>query len=78
VTPPRVPDLPAEWPPTAAQLAALLYDLHWLLADIGYDLPRGQVGRERMDATAEAMEKLAELLRKHDVGDGEQPGAGSR
>lgn len=68
------PELPAEWPPTSAQLAMLTTSLHWLLADVAYDLPRGAVGRARLDATAEAMEKLAALYRKHEVGDEEVSG----
>lgn len=68
MTPPTVPDLPAGWPPTPAQLAYLTSQTHWLLQDIAYDLPRGHVGRDRLDATAEALEKLALLLRNHEVG----------
>lgn len=66
-TPPSVPDLPTEWPPTASQLAGLLTALHWLLADVAFDLPRDRVSRDRLDATAESMEKLAALLRQHEV-----------
>lgn len=69
MTPPQVPDLPAEWPPTPAQLAVLTTKTHWLLADIAYDLPRGHVDRARLDAAAEALEKLALLMRNHDVGE---------
>lgn len=66
MTGPRVPDLPAGWPPTAAQLAVLTTDVHWLLTDIAYELPRGQADRERLDHTATALERLAALLRQHE------------
>ena len=67
VTPPRVPDLPAEWPPSAEELALLVTKTHWHLADIAFHLPRGTVDRAGLDATAEALETLARLLRKHQV-----------
>jgi hypothetical protein len=69
MNPPRVPDLPADWPPTAEQLAGLVTRTHWHLADVAFDLPRGAVSREGLDAAAEALEKLAGLLRNHPVDD---------
>lgn len=64
----QTPALPAEWPPTPGQLAMLATTAHWQLEALAWDLPRGEVTRERLDTTAAAMEALAALLRRHQPG----------
>lgn len=63
-----VPNLSPEWPPTAAQLAGLVSAAHWRLEEVAYKLPRGDVPRDELDATATALEALATLLRRHQPG----------
>jgi hypothetical protein len=81
VTPPQVPPLPSEWPPTSVELAGVVTTVHWELADLAFDLPRGQASRDRLVKTATVLEQLARLLVQHserDVGPGggDQDGSG--
>lgn len=68
MTPPVVPHPPAEWPPTPEQLAVIASSAQWLLSDLAYELPRGNVSREDLDRLAGVLEGLADLLRKHEAG----------
>jgi hypothetical protein len=70
---PQVPDLPAEWPPTAEQLAMIASRTQWLLSDLAYELPRHTVTRANLDDIAGVLEGLAGLLRKHEVNGREEP-----
>lgn len=64
----NAPELSPDWPPTPGQLAMLATTAHWQLEELAWDLPRGEVTRERLDTTAAAMEALAALLRRHQPG----------
>lgn len=65
----QVPELPAEWPLSASELATLTIAAHWQLEEVAYELSTGKVTRERLGAVADGLTVLATLLRKHQPDD---------
>lgn len=68
---PAVPPLHAEWPPDRFQLAELVTRTHWGMEQVAWDLTKGTATRGQLDEMARALEGLAQLLRQHEVNEGE-------
>lgn len=71
----EVPPLPPEWPLDEFQLAGLLTEGHWMLEQLAFDIPRREVDRGRLDRAATVLERMAYLLRQHNVDDNAVPPA---